>query len=180
MPVFGFLTKIISKIVSSTYSYRIGKLRKVGVKIGEECENYNRINCGSDPYLISIGNKVRITKGVPSITHGSGAWVMRNFKNLPNIDLVKPIKTNNNVLIGMNSTIMSGVTIENNYIIGYRSIIAKDVIKNEMWAGVPAKFVDYVDNYFQKHFNEFPETKNYTEVEKRKYLNEKYNELHSE
>lgn len=52
---------------------RIIMLRKAGIQIGENCEIYDGINWGSEPYLISIGNQVRITKGVTFVTH-DGAY----------------------------------------------------------------------------------------------------------
>jgi acetyltransferase-like isoleucine patch superfamily enzyme len=45
-----------------------------------------------------------------------------------------------NCKIGTHSTIMPNVTIGENSIIGAYSFVTKDVPKNEIWVGVPAKF----------------------------------------
>lgn len=50
----------------------IDRLRLKGVKIGSNCEIYRDVNFGSEPYLIDIGNHVRITRGCKLITHDGG------------------------------------------------------------------------------------------------------------
>jgi acetyltransferase-like isoleucine patch superfamily enzyme len=45
-----------------------------------------------------------------------------------------------NCKIGTNSTIMPGVTIGENSMIGAYSFVNKSVPKDEIWVGVPAKF----------------------------------------
>ncbi|EJT6165213.1 hypothetical protein N2W22_001681 [Clostridium perfringens] len=47
----------------------------------------------------------------------------------------------NNVWIGLNSIILGNVTIEEGAIIGAGSVVTKNVGKNEIWAGNPAKFI---------------------------------------
>ncbi|NUN11634.1 acyltransferase [Candidatus Micrarchaeota archaeon] len=44
-----------------------------------------------------------------------------------------------NVLIGANSTIMPGVSIEENSLIGAMSLVNKDIPANELWGGVPVR-----------------------------------------
>jgi acetyltransferase-like isoleucine patch superfamily enzyme len=45
-----------------------------------------------------------------------------------------------NCKIGTHSTIMPGVRIGENSIVGAYSFVNKDIPKNEIWVGVPAKF----------------------------------------
>lgn len=54
-------------------------LRDLGVKIGENCEIYSSASFGSEPYLIKIGNHVRINTGVKFVTHDGGVWVLRGI-----------------------------------------------------------------------------------------------------
>lgn len=54
----------------------IDYLRKEGVEIGKNCEIYKSANFGSEPYLISMGNHVRINAGVQLVTHDGGYWVL--------------------------------------------------------------------------------------------------------
>ena len=46
-----------------------------------------------------------------------------------------------NVFIGAHTTILKGVTIGKNSIIGACSLITKDIPTNEIWAGNPAQFI---------------------------------------
>ena len=34
---------------------------------------------GSEPYLIELGDNVRVTNGVRFVTHDGGLWVLRNM-----------------------------------------------------------------------------------------------------
>lgn len=54
-------------------------LRKKGCKIGEGCEIYLSANFGSEPYLIAIGNHVRVNSDVNFISHDGGVWVVRQY-----------------------------------------------------------------------------------------------------
>lgn len=45
-----------------------------------------------------------------------------------------------NCKIGTHSTIMPGVTVGENSIVGAYSFVTKDIPKNEIWVGIPARF----------------------------------------
>lgn len=53
----------------------------------------------------------------------------------------KKITIGNSVWIGSDSTILPGITIEDGAIIGAGSVVTKDVSKNSIVAGNPAKFI---------------------------------------
>ena len=55
----------------------------------------------------------------------------------------QPIHIGKHVWIGMNATIMKGVTIGDNAIVGAGAIVTKDVPANAIVAGVPAKIIKY-------------------------------------
>jgi acetyltransferase-like isoleucine patch superfamily enzyme len=50
-----------------------------------------------------------------------------------------------NAKIGTHSTIMPGVTVGENSVVGAHSFVNKDIPDNEMWWGVPASFRRFVD-----------------------------------
>lgn len=52
-----------------------------------------------------------------------------------------PIKLKKNCKIGTHSTIMPNVTIGKNSVVAAYSFLTKDVPKNELWSGIPAKFM---------------------------------------
>jgi len=58
-----------------------------------------------------------------------------------------PINIGINVWIGSNCTILPGVTIGNNAIIGAGSVVTKNVESNTIVAGVPAKRIKKIQNH---------------------------------
>ena len=57
----------------------------------------------------------------------------------------KSVKIRKNVFIGAHSIILKGVEIGEASIIGAGSVVTKDVPKNEIWAGNPAKFIKEIN-----------------------------------
>ena len=51
-----------------------------------------------------------------------------------------PVVLKKNCKIGTHSTIMPNVTIGENAVIAAYSFVTKDVLDNELWLGIPAKF----------------------------------------
>lgn len=47
--------------------------------------------------------------------------------------------------VGANSTIVCGITIGENAMIGAGSVVTKDVPAGELWLGNPAKFIKKID-----------------------------------
>jgi acetyltransferase-like isoleucine patch superfamily enzyme len=150
-------------------------LRKQGVKIGERCEIYATASFGSEPYLISLGDHVRVNSGVNFVTHDGGVWVLRDLdENLKNADMFGKITVGNNVHIGTNAIIMPGVNIGNNCIIGCGAIVTKSIPDNSIAVGIPARVIESIDEYKQKHINDFDITKALSREDKEKYLNGKF------
>ncbi len=132
--------------------------RKMGVRFtAEEGKDKCRILSeplgvfGSEPYLITIGERVEITAGVRFITHDGAAWCLRNYdKRFTELDLLGPIKVGNNVFIGNNAIILPGVTIGDNVIIGAGSVVTKDIPSGSVAAGVPARVIKSMSDYAEK------------------------------
>ena len=61
-----------------------------------------------------------------------------------NITYPAPIVLKKNVWVGSNATILSGVTIGENAIVGAGSVVTKDVPDNAIVGGVPAKVIKYI------------------------------------
>lgn len=57
------------------------------------------------------------------------------------LEYAKPIKIGNNVWLGGSVTILSGVIVGNNVVIGAGSVVTKDIPDNCIVAGVPAKVI---------------------------------------
>lgn len=145
--------------------------RKKGVSIGDGCEIYSSASFGSEPYLVSLGNHVRINANVLFVTHDGGVWVLRElFEIYKDVDIFGEIVVGDNVHIGNNSIIMPGVKIGNNCIIGCGAIVTKDVPDNSIAVGVPARIIETVDQYAEKHKDDFVHTKYLTSEKKREVL----------
>ncbi len=69
---------------------------------------------------------------------GPGVVIGRNNGDFPYIG--------DNVYIAANSTVIGGIHIGNNVIIGAGSVVTKDIPDNCVYAGNPAKFIKHIDN----------------------------------
>lgn len=150
-------------------SYGYSHFLRCGGGIGKNCQVFPNVEFGSEPYLITIGDNVRITNGVRFVTHDGGLWVLRNL-GLEGADSFGRITVGNNVHIGWNAIIMPGVTIGNNCVIGCGAVVTKDVPDNSVAVGVPAKVIETIDEYMEKQKEKCVFTKKMTSEEKKKYL----------
>ena len=151
--------------------------KKQGLSIGNNCEVYYSASFGSEPYLVSIGNHVRINANVTFVTHDGGVWVLREYltcQDSDKIDIFKPIHVGNNVHIGTGATIMPGVTLGDNVIIGCNAVVTKSIPNNSIAVGVPARVIETIDEYAEKNKINFTYTKHMSANEKKSYLMKKY------
>lgn len=150
-------------------------LQKQGVKMGSRCEIHKTSSFGSEPYLIELGNHVRINYGVCLVTHDGGYWVLRD-KNAGygtefcNADRFGTIKIDDNVHIGTNAIIMPGVTIGQNSIIACGAVVTHNVPPNSVWGGVPARQIETLEQYAEKARKKAIPKKNMTANDKKKYI----------
>lgn len=56
-----------------------------------------------------------------------------------------PIVLGKNVWVGSNATILQGVTVGDNAVIGAGAVVTKDVAANTIVGGVPARFIKMID-----------------------------------
>lgn len=118
----------------------INYLRNSGVIIGDNCEIYKSANFGSEPWLIKLGDHVRVNSGVRFITHDGGYWVLRDRKSgygneFVNADYFDRIIIGDNVHIGTNAVIMPGVTIGDNVVVAVGAVVTHDVEANTIVGG---------------------------------------------
>lgn len=145
-----------------------------GLIIGKDCYIHSRIDFGSEPYLITIGDHVRITSGVRFVTHDGGVWSLRCQKEFSNLDVVGPIKIGNNVHIGINAIIMPNVTVGDNVVIGCGAVVTKNIPSNSVVAGVPARIIETLDEYAKKVQKKCVRTHLLSQEDKRKFLLSQY------
>ena len=116
------IKKIIYKEKATSESY-VRWLRKNGAKVGDRVKIFAPSKTTIDitrPWLLEIGNDVQITEGVTILTHGYD-W-----------------------------SVLKGVHIGNNVIIGANSLVNKDIPDNCVVAGNPAKVIMTLEQYYEK------------------------------
>lgn len=130
----------------------IAHLRSQGMVVGDNTVIYSPRHCVVDetrPWMIEIGSNVSITEGVTILTHGYD-WSVFKGKYGDVLGSVGRVKIGDNVFIGMNSTILKGVTVGDNVVIGANSLINKDVPSDCVVVGNPQRVVCTIDEYLEK------------------------------
>lgn len=128
--IFQFVNLYNSKI---GFNVSIGPFTEIGgAKIGDN----TRIGTGCFiPKGITIGNNCFISPKVCMINDKIPTKYI-NGKNKMKKTVIK-----DNVVLGANATILCGITIGDNSIIGAGSVVTKNIPANEIWSGNPAKFM---------------------------------------
>lgn len=88
---------------------------------------------------LKIGNYVRIGPDVSIIDQSHSFEPFDLIMNQPAV--IKNITINDDVWIGRGVTLLPGVTIGEGSVIGANSLVNKSIPENEIWGGVPARFL---------------------------------------
>lgn len=144
-----FFIKTQKIVVLAGYDHRtIYKyFRKQGAQIGEGC-SINIKTLGTEPYLVSIGNNVWISRDVIFHTHDGGAWALRDKH--PYLDVYGPIVIEDNCLIGRNVNLLPNIRIGRNSIVGVNSVVISDVPPYSIVMGVPARPISSYSKYEER------------------------------
>lgn len=73
------------------------------------------------------------------------------------------VNIGDNVFIGAGSIVLMNTTIGNNVIVGAGSVVTKNLKKNGVYAGNPAKFICTYEEYIEKNNELLKECKKYSE-----------------
>ncbi len=151
MSIRTLAKRIVDGPKASSQAY-VAYLRSLGMQIGDNTVIYSPKHCVIDttrPWMIEMGNNVSITEGVTILTHGYD-WSVLKGKYGDVLGSAGRVKIGDNVFVGMNTTILKGVTIGSNVIIGASSLINKDVPDKCVVAGNPQRVVCDIDSYLEK------------------------------
>lgn len=170
MGIKEVVRKVLFKHKADADSY-IDYLRKIGMRIGDRVYIVYPRAVSIDetrPWLIEIGDDVVLTIGVTILTHGYDWSVFKGLKG-DVLGSSGKVKIGNNVFIGVESTILKGVTIGDNVIIGAGSVVTHDIPGNCVAAGNPARVIMSLEDYYNKRvqaqYEEASElVRNYREV----------------
>lgn len=130
-------------------------LRKSGVVVGEgtyfQSPKYVDIDM-TRPSLISIGKNCFFNKYVEFHTHD---WVSHVFINSGRemINSSGSISIGDNVAFGRHVTVLKNVTIGDNCFIAAHSLVTKSIPSNSIAAGIPAKVIMSLDEYYKKRLS---------------------------
>lgn len=115
-----------------------------GVTIGEHVHiaSFSHINAGGGEVVFGdhsgCSSHVVICGGMPDLlyAHISAADPPEHQHPIRKVTTI-----GKHVVIFANATILSGVTIGDGAVIGAGAVVTKDVPEDEIWVGVPAKFI---------------------------------------
>ena len=102
----------------------------------------------TEPYLVTLGDNVFISLDALFLCHDGGTLPFR--KDIPDLDIAARITVGDNVFIGMRASILPGVTIGNNCIIGACALVTKDVPDGTIVGGNPARVLKKTSDYIKK------------------------------
>lgn len=174
MQIINIFKQLYERILlKGSLERRINYLRKQGIKIGQSCL-INTMAFSTEPYLIEIGNNVRIAGGTQFITHDGS---IKCFKDEFDGDLFGKIKIGNNVFIGSSSIILLNTTIGDNCIVGAGSVVRGNFPDNSVIVGNPAKTVlnMNIQRMLVRYNKGYLKTKNLTPLQKERLIKKHFN-----
>jgi len=138
-----------------------------GAKIGEDCNICDHVFVEND---VVIGDRVTIKSGVQlwdGLRIEDDVFIGPNvtFTNDPFPRSKQYIESFSNTIlrkgssIGANATILPGITIGKNAMVGAGSVVTKDIPPHAIVVGNPARIVNYVDTVKEKKRKLSPNTK---------------------
>ena len=134
---------LVKRVYAKSSSERyINYMRKNGVAVGDNVLFWSPRSTQIDltrSCLIEIGNDVNINTHFTIMTHDFANFVFRNLYS-DYVNNCGKVVLGNNIYIGTKVTILRGVEIGDNCIIGAGSVVTKSIPSNSVAAGVPCRF----------------------------------------
>lgn len=141
--------------IKSSPNY-ISFLRKKGINVGNACFFQSPKTTWVDitrPNLVDIGDHCYFLENFLLLTHDNVSKVFGPLYHdfLPSSGKVT---IGNNVYFTRNCTVLKGVTIGDNCIIGFGSTVMHDIPANSVAAGTPARVICSIDEYYKRRQKE--------------------------
>ncbi len=144
-----------------------------GMVVEEGVSVLGGVNFGSEPYLITLRKKCRITSDVVFVTHDGGTWAFRShWPEYKDVIKYGHIEIGEEAFIGTRSIIMPGVHVGKHSVVGAGSVVTKDVPDYTVVAGVPARIICTTQEYAEKTLKSMPSDfdKEAYDADKKSYL----------
>lgn len=138
------LMKLKRKIFKGGYSNE--ELRSYGIVMGENCHVLTTKIDVHHGFLISMGDNVTISDA-RLLTHDGSTKKFLGYSR------VGRIKIGSNVFIGAGAIILPGIEIEDNVVVGAGAIVTKDIPRDSLVVGNPARVIKTVTEYIQENKN---------------------------
>ena len=122
--------------------------RRIGVKVGDHTTISPETHFPEEPYLITIGNHVQITRAVSMFSHGGGQVARRQ---IPAFDCFGKIVIEDWAYVGAESLIMPGVTIGEGSLVAAGSVVTKSVPPHTVVGGNPARVLCTTEEYVERN-----------------------------
>lgn len=127
--------RLKTKIIAAIYGNERAA-RDLGVTVGVDSRILS-LEFGSEPWLVTIGDRVTVSGGVQFLTHDGSGWLFRDDKGRR--FRYRPITIGNDVFVGNRSILMPGVAIGDQCVVGAGSVVTKSVKAGSVVAGNPAR-----------------------------------------
>lgn len=141
---------LVRRVLDRWDLLRLGKeayARSRGVRIGTGCRILSDI-VTTEPWLVSVGDRVTISSQVRLITHDGSGWLVADERGRRY--RYAPIRIGSEVFIGAGVTILPGVEIGDRVVIGAGSVVTRSIPSGTVAAGVPARSIGEFDIFAQK------------------------------
>lgn len=126
--------------------------------------------------MIAIGDNTTISFDVAFVAHDASIRVIRHLSGgNPETVIYGIIEVGSNCFIGCRSTILPNVKVGDNSVIGACGLVNHDIPANVIAAGNPCKVICTLDEYREKHKEDFLYMVSLPYEEKKKYLMQLYN-----
>ena len=144
--------KRIRIMIFGNFRYAISQ----GLRAGRNISVGQGTSFGSEPYLITLQDNVRISGGVSFITHDGSVHTLRQREKYKELQLYGKIIVGENSFIGANATILPNVKIGKNCIVGACSLVTKSVPDDSVVVGIPAKIIGNTWDFAERKIKEMP------------------------
>lgn len=145
------VSRLVKAVLSLGIFYLGGGVRAArfqGVCVGEGCRIYIH-SFGTEPFLISIGDRVTITSRVRVLTHDGSTCLVTDDEGV-RFQRYLPVTIGDDVFIGVNSIILPGVNIGSRVVVAAGSVVTRDIPSDVVVAGNPARVISSFDAFSKK------------------------------